>query len=88
MPLILAPLPYIAMHFLQTPAIWGKLFYRGGLTPIFPVGGPSVCVVRIEIRQHTKQGGAVMERRCGARAAGVFPLSLSRKTVEAACTYS
>ncbi len=42
----------------------------------------------IEIDQLADQGGAAMERRCGARSTGIFPLGLTGKAVVAACAFT
>lgn len=81
MPVILHPLPDIAVHVIKTPSVWRKFSHPDGTLSIFIRGTASIGIGAIEVRLiggNAVSGGKWCTSLC---AAGIFPLSLSGKTI-------
>ena len=80
--MIRTPLPYIAMHIMQSPRIGGEAGYIRRLPPVFSSFAFPKHTIAIVISQLRADRGAVMKWRGGARSAGVFPLGFTRQGVK------
>jgi hypothetical protein len=86
MRVVFAPLPHIAVHVMETPAIGREAGYLRSLLSINALGAKavgemSVGVIAIIIRQIGGKRFSKPEWRGAAGAAGVFPLGLTRQPV-------
>ena len=81
MPVVFAPLPHIAVHVMQAPAVGREAGHLGGLLAISALGAVSINVIAVVVGQLRRKRGPEMKRCGAAGAAGVFPLGLARQPV-------
>ena len=78
MPMVFAPLPHIAVHIVQAPAIGRKAGHLNSLLAISALGAISINVIAVVVGQLWRQRGPEMELCGAAGAASVFPLGFAR----------
>ena len=84
MPVVLAPLPDIAVHVVQAPAIGRQAGHLAGLLAIGALGAVCIYKITVVVGQFRRQRGAKVKRRAAAGTAGVFPLGLAWQPVKLA----
>ena len=79
--MVFAPLPHIAVHVVQAPAIGREAGHVDGLLSIRALGAVSINVSAVVVGQLRRERGPAVKRRGAAGTAGVLPLGLARQAV-------
>lgn len=80
-PSILAPFPDVAVHLVQPEGVGRECAHRHGLPSVFALGRAVVGGVAVEVGLVSGDARVEVERRAGARPAGVFPFRLAGQPI-------